>query len=201
MKTLGNLILNSIFLIFGLIVVPTEAKAIGVHWFSLESKTTRFPFYVDEPEPLDGADSRACHDSPSEKGADKYFIGVADTSTSEILWPSRLGECTCPKKDAAACVPSCDQRQCGKKILIRCRETEKSCLRKYRGHPVVVMIRDVCPKKHLQNIKSSHCQGGNHIDLYRELYRELTGSYSGKNLEIDFSSVDPAAALGPSIDL
>lgn len=84
---------------------------------------------------------------------------------------------------------------CGRKIKIRCISNE--CLPKYRHQPIVVMIRDVCPVKHAQNRGSGHCQGGDHIDIYRDLYQKLTNKGTdGANLELEFAAASQDAPLG-----
>lgn len=154
-------------------------------WF--EVKSTRFPYYRNEPDPLKG--SRACRSNPQEVGADKYFIAISDTSR---LWDGDI--CFC--YGDYPCIPTCPQTNCGKKIIIRCSPDELNCRPGYRGTEIVVMVRDACPKWHKQNIKSGHCQKGDHIDLYKDLYREMTGSYRGSNIRIQFSEAATDEPLG-----
>ncbi len=170
-------------------------------WSSMAQPATRFPYYPGEAEPRS---SRACHDEWSAfgPGGQKYFVAVADTSTSPILWPSGLAQCTCPNGGSVCEMPSCDQSQgvCRKKIKIRCKATDTTCKPEFRGRTIVVQIRDICPKRHRvnQDANPQNCQGGDHIDIYRDLYTEMTGQgTSGANLNLEFSDADQSAPLGP----
>ena len=165
-------------------------------WVALTKKATRFPYYQNEPEPRD---SRACHEGFDDYGraGAHYFIAVADTSPSDILWPG-LPQCQCQDGSARCGGPSCNQSICGKKVLIRCAANDTSCQSEYRGKSIVVMIRDVCPQKHQRNQDQGHCQWGNQIDIYRNLYVEMTGGYDGDNLYLEFAAVDQNSPLGPT---
>lgn len=163
-------------------------------WHSLPHEATRFPYYDFEREPRN---SRACHDDWNAYGEEGtlFFIAVADSSTSPILWDQGLERCQCQDGSQNCGGPSCEQDMCGRKIKIRC--TSDECLPKYRNKPIVVMIRDVCPVRHAINRSSGHCQGGDHIDIYRDFYRLLTNKgTSGRNLSLEFAEASQDAPLG-----
>ena len=177
----------------------SSAPMIQTNWEPLSNIATRFPYYVDEPNP---ASSRACNDDWGKYGNDGtvYFVAVSDASYSRVLWPSEIGRCACPE-GTEKCEPGCSstiqERQCGRKILLKC--VDDACQPEYRNKSMVVMIRDVCPAGHWRNVKSGHCQPGNSIDIFAKLYQILTNrGDDGPNLRVEFGELaDQNTPLGP----
>jgi hypothetical protein len=177
---------------------PKSGGKISATWVHLEKDATRFPYYEGEEEPF-LKDERACHDAKaaySEKTAYRtYVIAVSDTAASKILWDPKLGRCWCQGSKTPCPGPSCPQQMCGRKVLIRCSADSPNCSAKFMpkgGKAMVAVIRDVCPKDHERNVKAGHCQSGNHIDIYREMFKKMAvdASTNGENLRVDFAALE-----------